>query len=417
MDMGVWEHRMYLLLHAPGEVSLLLHRPLFFLYAPLYGLGGMPLLLLLQAAVLALSGWVLYRLARIILHDELASALVTLGYLLYWPLWYAGLYDFHTDHWFPLLFLLLYGWEIRREIHLPRLLAVTLLLFIAKEITPFVLLVYFLCAYVHTAHKTYWRLFLFTALAILAGLLIMPYGVAFRAPDALGAKAFFFACMGLPFLGLFVLRPTWLAPILFPTVFILFASSSMHYAIGNQYPSIFTAPLAVAALLAIPRLAGWLRGWVSSLLARRVLAGGILASSLLFHVLLAPTPLSRQFWFAKYHSAYHYSQVIPTERDRAIRAMVREEFPDGAYKVCVQNSAYTSQLARQPEMQLFPRDYHEADRIVVDTHAYGEVGQDVNPDLYAHYLQILNKRYRLVRAHDGYKIYAPKKNPSQQTNQ
>ncbi len=409
-DFGIWEHRLYSFLRNPLPIAFYFHRPIYWLYIPLYELGGMLPLLFLQCGIVTLSAWIVHRFAVCVLKDSLSACWITLAYLLYSPVWYICLYDFHTDHWFPLLFGLLYYWEWKKEWTLPRLSAVTFLLFAVKEVTPFVLILYFITAYWRSAYMNYLYMFYFTCFTILGGLLLTPYGVTLSTIQPLFPKVFFFFCLFAPFAFLSVMKPTWLAPILFPFIFVLFNSNASHYSIGTQYAIIFTIPIVFSAILGIPEIARWLPRF-KRFHSIRITSLIILIVSFMFHALLAPSPLSRQFWFEKYHSDYHWSKFIPTKRDHIIAESLKSLFEERNYIVSVQNSAYHSILAQQRCLLPFPRgltdeqSIAQANRVVIDTALYGEVYDRIDESLYRSMLKILERDFILLWEYDGFRVY------------
>lgn len=91
-------------------------QPVLILLAPLYrAYDHVELLLVIQSIALVVAAYPLYLLAQKKLSSALFSLSIAVAYLLYFGTQRAAFLDFHTDAFFPLLFLTLwYGWETKR---------------------------------------------------------------------------------------------------------------------------------------------------------------------------------------------------------------------------------------------------------------------------------------------------------------
>ena len=131
----------------------------------------------------------------------------------------------------------------------------------------------------------------------------------------------------------------------------------------------------------------------------------ILILNLFFHTLLAPTPLSRQFWLTSMHSEYHWSKFIPTERDRQIIQLLKKEFPPGRYSVSVQNDLYFPPLGRQKHWTIFPYGIEEYDRVVLDKSIESVYGDIADADVYQKALRIYKEEFKLIHEMNGLEIW------------
>ena len=424
--MGIWEHHIYTLMKGTAPLSSYFHRPIYLLYVPLYAIGQLPSLLVLQSVIVGLGGWVFYRFCLIILVDPVNAVFLSLAYLLYFPNWYLCLYDFHSDHWFPLLFGMMYLIEIKDQdkqagsswcLHRLSsrktaflLFILTVLLFMAKEIMPFVLIVYFLTAYYRTNKQTYLYLFYFTALAIACAFFIFPYGVELQSVSPVIPKLFFFLCLLMPlcFLGLFSL--SWFLPAAVPLIFVWLSPSSAYFSIGNQYPAVFVVPFLYAMVMTLKSVEdGRIHAKIyqPSVIMNR-LCVLVFILTLAFHVLLAPSPLSRQFWLNSMHSEYHWSKFVPTERDWKIIEYLEKEFTPERYSVSVQNGIHFPPLGQQKHWTVFPDGIKECDRIVLDKTLESEFGDQVDSAAYKATLKIIRDQFQLVYELDGFEVWGKK---------
>jgi len=90
--------------------------PILFLIVPIYALFQTPLtLLILQSFILALGALPVYWITREKLNDKLSGLGLAVAYLLYPVLHSVNCFDFHTEAFIPVLFLLAFYYIDRRE--------------------------------------------------------------------------------------------------------------------------------------------------------------------------------------------------------------------------------------------------------------------------------------------------------------
>lgn len=82
--------------------------PLRIIFSPLILIDGITGMLIIQEIFLALPAVILYKIAKIHIKDNTSSLLISLSYLLYFPLAGVNYFDFHFQAFFMLFFLLAY---------------------------------------------------------------------------------------------------------------------------------------------------------------------------------------------------------------------------------------------------------------------------------------------------------------------
>lgn len=125
-DLGLENHTQWLLSHgwianyyASGFsqiYSLQYEKPVLFLITPLYALYPQPTtLLILGSFVLGLAAIPLYVFAARRLKNRLYAMVISLSYLVYFPIASANLFDFHEENFFPLFFFtMIAAWSLGR---------------------------------------------------------------------------------------------------------------------------------------------------------------------------------------------------------------------------------------------------------------------------------------------------------------
>ena len=99
-DLGIYDNRVWRIAHL-GELAYAVNGhfcPILVLLAPLYWMVNSPVVLLVvQTGAIAFGGWILFKLARLMLESEAGAFVVMLCYFLYPALEFNTLYDFHPD--------------------------------------------------------------------------------------------------------------------------------------------------------------------------------------------------------------------------------------------------------------------------------------------------------------------------------
>ncbi len=306
-------------------------------------------------------------------------------YTLFFPVWFAGLFDLHMD---PLAVPLLFGFFFMvRENRMSW--AVLLALAIALVKDPLALQTAACGLYLLTMGR---RGLAPGALLILFGLGYFFFATHYVLPlffvnDTLGAFAFSdFSWMGgnpgeialflllhplevltrilsnptkLLYLGallggmalLPLLDPRSLIPAL-PVLAISLLTENVAYSgISNHYAAGLVAPLTIAAA----------NGWVRlrdrpspRLVQWRNLRVALLLPVLLVHVVFSPSPLSRFFWSDKIWN-YNINAYLPDQRDTMIQLALRTHIPeDPQVSVTAQNTMVNGRLANRRDLIPFP---------------------------------------------------------------
>jgi len=390
------------------------------------------MLLVAQAAIVSLAAWPAYRLGLRVLGDARAAFLLAVALLLYPPLQYAVLNEFHpVTLAIPfLLFAFVYADEGRWWRAAPFLVLAAL----CKEEIPLVVAMMGLYFALRTRS---WRPLLVTALAaayfVIAVKVVLPH----------------FSPGGSPFLNRYAdlgssVGGVGANVVLKPGVTLghLFATSNLHYLLQLLWPFAFTSLLSplttliaapefllnalasngfqrsyefhyvagevpfvfAGAVLGVARLRTWLtrgrrtRAWAATWASIGTLATIVLATALVANFFLGPLPFSLP--------GAHYSGANYTVKGHAkVLDMALKLIPSaGDVTVSTENDA-GSRLSARRVVYTFPT-IKNAQWVVVDTTA---------PDVYDHYdalghsqalgALVLDQDYRSVYARDGVYVF------------
>jgi uncharacterized membrane protein len=371
--------------------------PFLFPYAWLYSLSrwtiGPEVTLIAQAVLLT---------APIYWLREYHGRLVALTYLLYFPLWFNGVGNFHLDH---LVVPLLAGFFLCKESgRLGWATVAALLLAFVKE--PFALQTaacgaYFLASEVWSwkqGTKSNNKIFCRNSRAVWYGLGLILFGLGYfhaatswviprftnELSGSLNTEAF--SWMGQDFVEavwyvithpLIIVEEVITTPkkivylvaifgslgfvsVLYPgpllvAVPILAISMLSHfesyYGLGHHYTAGLIVPMIFAFVGGVPRAKViWKRVGLSTQWFLPMLIILIVT----MHVTLAPSPIGRLFWTPKVWS-YHYTAYFPKARDAMIKKAIEQHIPmDPLVNVTVQNSVNWAPLVERRHLLLFP---------------------------------------------------------------
>jgi uncharacterized membrane protein len=377
-------------------------------------------LLIGQAVLVALSAWPVYRLGRRVLGDAPAAALCAAATLLYPPLQFAALDEFHpVTLAIPfLLFGFVFLEEDRRWLALPFLVLAAL----CKEQIPLVIAVMGL--YFALRKRKRWPLLI----TLGAGLyFLLAVGVVIPHFNADGANEFLdryqggegsmrglaadllthprrlartlLGASGLAYL-VKLLWPFGFTSLASPLTFLislpelllnLLSSKPQQQSIAYHYVA-GEAPFVIAAMvLGLRRLGGWMaRGWERARRAgparlHRLLAAAVVAVALLASLTAGPLSGARPGW----------GRAITPEHRAVIRqafALVPEEAGVSA------DNALAAQLSERVKVDIFP--VVDGDQyVVVDSPRFGERRRKALTRLRA------NPNYELVFERDGVLVF------------
>lgn len=110
-DLGVTFYEIYIISHGhfsiTGITAYQASRSIMFILAPMFGYyGKMPALLVFQSFILAAGGIPLYFISRNMGSDQLSSSLISISYVIFYPLAGVAWFDFHFMATFPTVYLI-----------------------------------------------------------------------------------------------------------------------------------------------------------------------------------------------------------------------------------------------------------------------------------------------------------------------
>jgi uncharacterized membrane protein len=391
-DMGVYINNYYMISEGYWERLFLSHnQPLGIFWSLSYNFlpaDTVPIFILIgQAALLTLPIIGLYR------HYGLAP---TIAFILYFPLWYNGLFDFHIDHLaVPFLFgflmmekkgaigfSVLFGFFLAlvKEIFaIQAIFCGIYLLFIKKHRIGGTILtlgssVYFFSSYTYLNNffngvgSVFWHMLTPTLTSdhsligsyawlgnsihnIFLTILTKPYwvlGEVFTDTGRLQYLLYLFGALG--FIPL--LRPSILL-ITIPIIAIsILSSDPKHYGFTHHYSAGLLIPMIVAFSEGLPSAKNlWKHAKLKSKWFEPILYLGILFC----HVLLSPSPIGQKFYDPKTWN-YHYSIYIPNERNQMIKKALKTHIsPDPNKVISVQNSLNFGYIMERKFYKVFPQ--------------------------------------------------------------
>ncbi len=377
-------------------------------------------LLVLQSVVLALGAVPAYCLGRRVWAQPLAGAVTAGAYLLYPPLQFANLFDFHADTFatpmllaaFASIFAGRTGWA----------LAWAGLLMMVKEDMALVACTFGL--YVAAVHRRPSGLGLAaTAVAVFALLIWVvipswtqiPYFSVFNrwphlgntpweliASPVLRPDVFFstflqperlgyLATLVVSLAGLPLLAPEVLAVGLPPLVSNLLSSVEMQYTIRGQYTATLTPILFAAATVGGRRAAARLKGVARPGIA--VLAG-LAAASVAASFAFSPLPWSqdsaarKHFWHAAPHTG--------------LASVLDHVGPEASVSAANHLGAH---VALRRTIKMFPDGLDTSDFVLVDVGGLDYVGSSPNPEVFRPLLHRLVDTRPLVVVKDGLALF------------
>ena len=373
-------------------------------------------LLAVQSLVLALGAVPAYILGRRLWGTPLSGCVVAAAYVLYPPLQFANLFDFHADAFatplllaaFAALFAGRVGWAV----------AWAALLILVKEDIALVAACF--GVYVAVAHRRPVGLALAGVAAVAFGVLVWivipgwiqtPYFALFnrwlhlgRTPvelvlaPMLQPAAFFGTLLQPERLGYLAMLVAPLAclPLLAPDVLVvgilplasnLLSSAEGQYTIRAHYTAALTAVLIAATAVGGRRAAAWL-GRANA--PQRCVLAGLVATTLVASLAFSPMPWSRdtfarkQFWTAE-----------PREGLSRLAAVVP---PEASVSAANHLGAH---FALRKTLRLFPDGWETADVVLVDVGGRDYVGAAPNSDAFRPLLRALVETRTLLAADDG----------------
>ena len=386
MDLGLTTHTFFGI-NDLKEYSRMLFghfQPYLLLYASIWGLlyKSTYFILLLQLFFLLLPIYWLYKKN---------NNISVIAYLLYFPLWFNALFDFHIDHLsIPILFGFFIAIENKKYLWA---CVFSIALGFVKEIFVLQTIMCGLFIIVHS-YKTlssnrktifiglftiiFGIYYFFTAVNYISfeSLESQYFGLSSEAFLWLGSSIsemflyitnnaveimidiletprkviYIVALFGaLGFIPLLSPGPLMVAlPILAVS---LLSRHEGYYGLGHHYTAGLIAPMIYAFSGGLPRaIIFWKRVGLAVKWFTPILISGLIVA----HMALSPSPVSRLFWSDKVWS-YNYHAYIPTERDRIIKKAISDYIPANSdIVVSVQNTINLDLLMKRRQILLFP---------------------------------------------------------------
>ena len=373
-------------------------------------------LLVLQSLILSLGAVPAYLLGRRLWGTPLSGLVIAAAYLLYPPLQFANLFDFHADAFatpillaaFAALFAGRFGWAV----------AWAALLILVKEDMALVAACFGL--YVGIVHRRPIGLALAGVAASAFGLLVWivipgwiqtPYFALFnrwlhlgRTPvelvlsPVLQPAAFFgtllqperwgyLALLVVPLAGLPLLAPEVLAVGLFPLASNLLSSAEGQYTIRAHYTAALTAILVVATVVGGRRVHAWSE---RTEVSRNCVLGSLVATMIVASFSFSPMPWSRDAFARK-----QFWNAAPREGLSRLAAVVP---PEASVSAANHLGAH---FALRRTLRLFPDGWETADVVLVDIGGRDYVGPTPRSDAFRPLLRSLVETRRLLAIEDG----------------
>ena len=392
-------------------------QPLHVVSALLYRLWASPTSLLLIEVLAVMSGLIpLYHLATRRLGDPRLAVGICALYLLFPAVQFNALLDFRPD--FVAIPLLLWGFLLADQGRLVPALIVVGVAGLMKE--TLILTWGGFGLYVWLRHGRRWLglavfgvsvvAFYLVAFRLLSGPSVSEGGFLvdkyFRAMDPglvlRHGKLLYLAALFGPLAGLPLLSPVSLLPAL-PTLGISLLSGDVtHTSIQSQYSASAVAPIFVALLDVLARLAPGGTSW----LTQTQLVRGLVVLSLFVTVAIGPTPLSMNFWSRAWGGHWHYTQYLPDRQDVLNRAE-RLIPTDPTVAVVAQNDINSARLAHRFGYFAFPNELSRADYVLLDLRRLPFVYWTPEPQRYAGLVENLraNPDWSVIFEEEGVLVF------------
>jgi len=398
MDLGVYSSTLY------GVSELGYFWKIFFghsspylaIYSGIYSVFSIEGILFFQSLIIALSGYVI---------KKYLGLLPFVAYVLFFPVWFNALFDFHPDHLSILLLLYFFIFAQLNNIKYAAIFAIALafvkepfalqtvacgvyLLFSKNELIPKSSNIYF----TNSSNRLLYGFVLICfgfGYFYIATSLIVPYFLGIEESsistylyfNGVGSNIneiiwYIFGNMGevvskiitnpdkiIYFVALFgslgfipLLRPKPLIVALPILAISLLSEHKGYYGLGHHYTAGLIAPLIFAFSGGLPRAKIiWERIGLPIKWFTYILVTGLFIA----HIVLSPSPISRLFWSDKVWS-YNYQAYIQTDRDEMIKQKISLHIPENQnVVVSIQNTLNWLPLVQRRHFLLFPQGISE----------------------------------------------------------
>ena len=414
LDLGLFQSEIYGRIYFDGSNRATFQHVQWVIYvytsmAQLLPVKYIPyLLFFLQGAIILLPVFIIYYLLD-------SNKLIWIAYLLFFPIWFNALFDFHLDH-LAILFTVMFFVFVQLErIGLATFSAIALVL--VKE--PFALQtamcgIYLLGIHWNNSYNSFEydsfsfkniKVYFYGVCLIVFGFGYFYIATSYIIPLYSGGQVAWLKSEAFSWLGSSISEMLWymlthpieiiveifttpgkviylvalfgalgFIPLLKPAPLIvalpilaisLLSRHEGYYGLGHHYTAGLIAPMIFAFAGGLPRAKMiWQRVGVGGFRLPvkwfvPVLVTGLVAA----HVALAPSPIGRLFWSDKVW-AYSYQAYIPTERDAMIKQAIADFVPtDPEVVVSIQNTVNWAPLVQRRHFLLFPQGITEGQQV------------------------------------------------------
>lgn len=310
------------------------------------------------------------------------GSIASIAYILYFPVWYLALFDFHLDH-LAVLFLALFYisyknrcviyagfWAISlcflKETFALQTVFCGIYLFITPAFRRVALIVILIgIAWFLISVSYVLPVFSIQTGGVFSGggfgwlggnvreivitLLTSPLEVikeVFSSTGKLIYLVLIFGGLG----AISVFDPKTLVPVIPPLTLSMLSSEANYYGYGHHY----TAGLIIPMVIALSHSMEWLKKKLSSPGIQKIKDIMILVCILSVHIIIAPSPVGRLFWSDKIW-AYNWRAYTVSDRDLAIQKFLEKDIPNNREAVVItQNTLNWESMARHRHYFSFP---------------------------------------------------------------
>ncbi len=469
-DLGIFENHFYQIVFEGSWQRIFFGhvQPLMFLEAQGYRFSSsFYYLIIMQTFFLSLPVLLIPGITKEMGNEK--SFISTLGYILFFAVWYNGLFDFHMDHLAVSFGFIFYLTVFKKKWGLACLTGI--LTALVKE--PFAVVTIFFGIYIVAKYRftegikpVFAAVFLFFFGAVYFYIATYILSPTYTSGIRSGLDSSAFSWMGdniTEIITYLLMHPVqtikeifftpgkmiylavlfgslafipFLAPIeLIPAIPILGISLlsrlDNYYGIGHHYTAGLIAPLIVAFIAGLPRAE---KLWLKTGFSSKSFYVFLVFIFLLANILISPSPISRLFWTNKIWN-YGYEAYTPTERNRIIKKAILKHIPsDPEIFVSTQNTLNTSHLARRRFYLPFPNAITEpilfqdmnnpnrtfkksADFVLLDLkrpiflmdqgcdYIYGKCQNKEIKNKYYKIIEEMKLRYNNIYEYDGFSIW------------
>lgn len=439
IELGVYDNKVWQTSSAPSIFKSIITaatvhiQPLLILYALFYKIYASPIILLILQVVTVTSSVIpLYLIARDTLKEPIWILSTTLIYLLYPPVEFNSVADFHPDHFYIPLSLWAFYFALRNNYW-----AAVLMIGIgalAKE--PLWLGAASFGIYLVLAKRCYFVGFSSTVFFFLVFLLAIfyvqptldPHLKALQADNVFQTEDFshigkltkeshlfiagvykgllrkllFFFCLLLPLLFLPLLSWKEFLPAI-PFLAITFLSANPeHSNAESHYTAGIIAPTFVALLYSLEKINKTLGGrYVSAVMTLLVV------SIVTLNIAKSPAPFSINFWNQHWSETWNYNVYKSGAHEKVIKKAISLIPRDFDKTIVAQSNINHSRLAHRYNYSAFPKRWEDADYIILDTERPLMISDHVDEELFQETLQKIenNPRFTLEFKEDGVSLY------------